>query len=118
MARSQKSLEKMTKSELVKLINSKKTKSVITTEAEKPKSVLGEFVIIYEKPTDSGFVPLRISYAPFKQGNSGMISIRAWNNRQKSHNYTSFNVASTFGDLDGFMKALKACEFTEYKKVE
>ena len=36
-----------------KLLATQKAKSVITATKEKPKSVLGSFVIIYEKATDS-----------------------------------------------------------------
>ena len=111
-----KDVSKMSKAELIKLVNSQNTKSVITATKEKPKSVLGNFVIIYEKATDKGFVPLRISYAPFKDGKNGMISIRQWNSRMKSHNYVSFNTELTFGTLEKMVNLLDNCEFTEYVK--
>ena len=99
-----------------KLLATQKTKSVITATTEKPKSVLGNFVIIYEKPTDKGFVPLRISYAPFKDGKNGMISIRQWNSKMKCHNYVSFNTELTFGTLAKMREAVDNCEFTAYTK--
>jgi len=111
-----KDVSKMSKAELIKLVNSQKVKSVITATKEKPKSVLGSFVIIYEKPTDKGFVPLRISYAPFKDGKNGMISIRQWNSKMKCHNYVSFNTELTFGTLAKMVEAFGSCEFTEYIK--
>ena len=113
-----KDINKMSKADLIKLIESQKSKSVITATAEKPKSVLGEFVIIYEKPTEKGFVPLRISYAPFKDGKNGMISIRQWNSRMKAHNYVSFNTELTFGTLGKMVELLNGCEFTEYTKED
>jgi len=113
-------LKELTKAELIKMVNSQKVKSVITATEEKPKSVLGNFVIIYEKPTDKGFVPLRISYAPFKDGKNGMISIRQWkqgfNGEKGRHNYVSFNTELTFGTLAKMREAVDNCEFTEYKK--
>ena len=109
-------LKELTKAELIKLVSSKNVKSVITATEEKPKSVLGNFVIIYEKPTDKGFVPLRISYAPFKDGKNGMISIRQWNSKMKCHNYVSFNTELTFGTLEKMVSLLDSCEFTEYIK--
>ena len=109
-------LKELTKAELIKMVNSQKVKSVITATTEKPKSVLGNFVIIYEKPTDKGFVPLRISYAPFQDGKNGMISIRQWNSKMKCHNYVSFNTELTFGTLAKFIDSMGSCEFTEYKK--
>jgi hypothetical protein len=109
-------LKELTKAELIKLVSSKNVKSVITATKEKPKSVLGSFVIIYEKPTDKGFVPLRISYAPFKDGKNGMISIRQWNSKMKCHNYVSFNTELTFGTLAKMVEAFGGCEFTEYIK--
>ena len=99
-----------------KLLATQKTKSVITATEEKPKSVLGKFVIIYEKATDKGFVPLRISYAPFKDGKNGMISIRQWNSKMKCHNYVSFNTELTFGTLANMRKAIDSCEFDTYTK--
>ena len=111
-----KDVSKMSKAELIKLVNSQKVKSVITATKEKPKSVLGSFVIKYEKPTDKGFVPLRISYAPFKDGKNGMISIRQWNSKMKCHNYVSFNTELTFGTLAKMVEAFGSCEFTEYIK--
>ena len=111
-----KDVSKMSKAELIKLVNSQNVKSVITATKEKPKSVLGSFVIIYEKATDKGFVPLRISYAPFKDGKNGMISIRQWNSKMKCHNYVSFNTELTFGTLAKMVSALDGCEFTEYIK--
>ena len=113
-----KDISKLSKAELVKMINSQKSKSVITATKEKPKSVLGNFVIIYEKPTDKGFVPLRISYAPLENRKAGMISIRQWNSRMKCHNYVSFNVELTFGSLDKMVKLLNGCEFSKYTKEE
>ena len=101
-----------------KLLATQKAKSVITATKEKPKSVLGSFVIIYEKATDKGFVPLRISYAPFKDGKNGMISIRQWNSRMKAHKYVSFNTELTFGTLAKMVEAFGSCEFTEYIKTE
>ena len=85
-------LKGLTKAELIKMVSSQNVKSVITATTEKPKSVLGNYVIIYEKPTDKGFVPLRISYAPFEDRKAGMISIRQWNSKMKCHNYVSFNI--------------------------
>ena len=111
-------ISKLSKAELIKLVNSQKSKSVITATKEKPKSVLGNFVIIYEKPTEKGFVPLRISYAPFKDGKNGMISIRQWNSRMKAHNYVSFNTELTFGTLAKMVSAFDGCEFTEYVKED
>ena len=111
-----KDVSKMSKAELIKFVNSQKVKSVITATKEKPKSVLGSFVIIYEKPTDKGFVPLRISYAPFKDGKNGMISIRQWNSKMKCHNYVSFNTELTFGTLAKMVESFGSCEFTEYIK--
>ena len=113
-----KDISKMSKADLIKLIESQKSKSVITATKEKPKSVLGNFVIIYEKPTDKGFVPLRISYAPFKDRKAGMISIRQWNSRMKCHNYVSFNIELTFGTLAKMVSSLEACDFTEYVKED
>ena len=103
---------------LADTLKTQKVKSVITATKEKPKSVLGSFVIIYEKPTDKGFVPLRISYAPFKDGKNGMISIRQWNSKMKCHNYVSFNTELTFGTLAKMVSAFDGCEFTEYIKTE
>ena len=111
-----KDVSKMSKAELIKLISSQNVKSVITATKEKPKSVLGKFVIIYEKATDKGFVPLRISYAPFKDGKNGMISIRQWNSKMKCHNYVSFNTELTFGTLANMRKAIDSCEFDTYTK--
>ena len=111
-------ISKMSKADLIKLVKFQKVKSVITAETEKPKSVLGNFVIIYEKATDKGFVPLRISYAPFENRKAGMISIRQWNSRMKCHNYVSFNVELTFGSLDKMVKLLNGCEFSKYTKEE
>ena len=91
-----------------------KVKSVITAKTETKKSVLGNFVIIYEKATESGFVPLRISYAPFENRKAGMISIRQWNGKMKCHNYVSFNVELTFGTLAKMVSKLEACDFTKY----
>jgi len=108
----------MSKADLIKLIKSQNSKSVITATKEKPKAVLGNFVIIYEKPTDKGFVPLRISYAPFKDGKNGMISIRQWNSRMSKHNYVSFNTELTFGTLAKMVSAFDGCEFTEYTKED
>ena len=113
-----KDINKMSKADLIKLIESQKSKSVITTTTEKPKSVLGEFVIIYEKPTEKGFVPLRISYAPFKDGKSGMISIRQWNPRMKCHNYITFNVELTFGTLEKMFSIMEAVPHTTFVKSE
>jgi folate-dependent tRNA-U54 methylase TrmFO/GidA len=101
---------------LSETLKAQKVKSVITATKEKPKSVLGSFVIIYEKPTDKGFIPLRISYAPFKDGKNGMISIRQWNSKMKCHNYVSFNTELTFGTLAKMVSAFDGCEFTEYVK--
>ena len=111
-----KDVSKMSKAELIKLVNSQNVKSVITATKEKPKSVLGNFVIIYEKATDKGFVPLRISYAPFKDRKNGMISIRQWNSKMKCHNYVSFNTELTFGTLAKMIDSIGSCEFTEYVK--
>ena len=111
-------ISKLSKADLIKLIKSQNVKSVITATKEKPKSVLGSFVIIYEKPTDKGFIPLRISYAPFKDRKAGMISIRQWNSRMKCHNYVSFNIELTFGSLAKMVNLLEACDFTEYVKED
>ena len=117
MTKSVKSLERQIE-KLEKALKGQNVKSVITATKEKPKSVLGSFVVIYEKATDKGFVPLRISYAPFKDGKSGMISIRQWNPRMKCHNYITFNVELTFGTLEKMFSIMEAVPHTTFVKSE
>ena len=115
-----KDIEKMSKADLIKLVKSQKVKSVITVESPK-ESARGNEIVLFSDENDKGYFNVQVKYAPFEDKIGGILSIAQWRNTQKRgrhFNYVAISTTKLFGGNEKMLKALKNCNWTEYKKTE